>query len=202
MARTEPIAPPRGQPPMPKSRIPALGRAAGGAAVLLLAACSTAKPAPRVPMVVLPAAPAAPAPAPVPGARPPPAAAPAPVPAAPQPPLVTPPAAAGVATRQVMLVESVPAGAVIVVDGRPVGRAPVRLDVPVTAQGFFRDDLEVRARFVARDETEVSRTASEEFNPRERVPAVLRFTPDGVQRTMAGRPPEVMGAADPAAGSR
>lgn len=96
-----------------------------------------------------------------------------------------------------MLVESVPAGAVIVVDGRPVGRAPVRLDVPVTPQGFFRDDLEVRARFVARDETEVSRTATEEFSPRERVPAVLRFTPEGVQRTMTGRPPEGADATDP-----
>ena len=95
-----------------------------------------------------------------------------------------------------MLVESEPAGAVIVVDGRPVGKAPLRLDVPVTPQGFFRADMEIRARFVARDATELSRTAVEEFNPRERVPAVLRFTPDGAQRLRVNPTPE-RGAAVP-----
>jgi hypothetical protein len=94
------------------------------------------------------------------------------------------------ATRQVMLVESAPAGAVIVVDGRPVGRAPLRLDVPITPQGFFRADMEIRARFVARDATEVSRTVVEEFNLRERVPPGLRFTPDGAQRLRVNFTPE------------
>ncbi len=162
---------------------------AGAMVGLLLDACSTVKTTPSVPVVVLPATPAGPAPAPATATPPSPAtAAPVPVPSTPSPVLAGPPAAE--AGRQIMLVESEPAGAIIVVDGRPVGRAPVRLDVPVTPQGFFRADLEVRARFVARNETEVSRTATEEFNPRERVPAVVRFTPDGVQRTMTGRPPE------------
>ncbi len=83
-----------------------------------------------------------------------------------------------------MLVESEPPGAIIVVDGRPVGKAPVRLALPATPQGFFRDYVEIRARFVATDEAADSRTMVEDFTPRERVPAVLHFTPDSVQRTV------------------
>ncbi|HUJ44826.1 MAG TPA: PEGA domain-containing protein [Opitutaceae bacterium] len=83
-----------------------------------------------------------------------------------------------------MLVESMPPGAIIVVDGRPVGKAPVRIAVPETPQGFFRDYMEIRARFIATDPTGDSRTPMEEFTPRERVPAVLHFTPDGAQRTL------------------
>ncbi len=81
-----------------------------------------------------------------------------------------------------MLVESVPPGAIIVVDGRPVGKAPLWLAVPATAQGFFLNDVEIRARFVATDATGVSRTAMEEFTFREKVPAALHFTPEGAQR--------------------
>lgn len=102
-------------------------------------------------------------------------------------PLITLPTAAPAETpaaELTMRVDSVPPGAVIVVDGRPMGRAPVRFAVPATAQGFFRDYMEIRARFVATDEGGVSRTATEEFTPREKVPAELRFTPDGAQRTL------------------
>jgi hypothetical protein len=99
---------------------------------------------------------------------------------------VTPPTAPSGKTppvpEQMMLVESVPPGAIIVVDGRPVGKAPLRLAVPASAQGFFLNDVEIRARFVATDATEVSRTAMEEFTPRDKVPAVLHFTPEGAQR--------------------
>ena len=168
--------------------------------MLLLAACATVKPPPRAPVVEVPAMPAAPVRPPAPAAQPaPPATAPAPAPTAPAPvgPAAPAPAVAVPGSRQVMLVESEPAGAIIVVNGRPVGHAPVRLDVPVTPQGFFRNDLEVRARFVARDETEVSRTATEEFNPRERVPAMVRFTPDGVKRTMVAPPADGAAAANP-----
>ncbi len=54
--------------------------------------------------------------------------------------------------EQMILVESVPAGAIIVVAGRPVGKAPLRLAVPATVQGFFLNDVEIRARFVAATE--------------------------------------------------
>jgi len=81
-----------------------------------------------------------------------------------------------------VLVESVPAGAIIVVDGRPVGKTPLRLGVPATALGFFRDYMEIRARFVATAEGMDSHTTTEDFTPREKVPAVLRFTAAGAQR--------------------
>ena len=81
-------------------------------------------------------------------------------------------------------VESDPAGATIVVDGRPLGKAPLQVVVPGTALGFFRDYVEIRARFIAENESEESRTATEEFSPRDKVPAVLRFTPAGAQRTL------------------
>ena len=75
------------------------------------------------------------------------------------------------------------AGATVVVDGRPMGKTPLHLDVPATTLGFFRDYVEIRARFIADNKAEVSRTATEEFSPREKVPAVLHFTPTGAQRT-------------------
>lgn len=87
-------------------------------------------------------------------------------------------------TRLMMLLESEPAGATIVVDGRPVGKTPLQLSVPATPLGFFNGYLEIRARFIADSESEVSRTVTEEFSPREKVPAVLRFTPADSRRTV------------------
>ena len=97
---------------------------------------------------------------------------------------ITPSGKTSPVPEQMMLVESVPPAAIIVVDGRPVGKAPLRLAVPATAQGFFLNDVEIRARFVAPDANEVSRTAVEEFTLREKVPAALHFTPEGAQRTV------------------
>jgi hypothetical protein len=99
-------------------------------------------------------------------------------------PPITPSGKTSPVPEQMMLIESVPPAAIIVVDGRPVGKAPLRLAVPATAQGFFLNDVEIRARFVAPDANEVSRTAVEEFTPREKVPAALHFTPEGAQRTV------------------
>ena len=96
---------------------------------------------------------------------------------------ITPSGETSPVPEQMMLVESVPPGAIIVVDGRPVGKAPLRLAVPATEQGFFLNEVEIRARFVATDANEVSRTAVEEFTLREKVPAALHFTPEGAQRT-------------------
>jgi hypothetical protein len=91
-----------------------------------------------------------------------------------------------VVARLTMSVESEPAGAIIVVDGRPVGKTPLLLGVPASPLGFFHDYVEIRARFIADDETEVSQTATEEFSPREKVPSILRFTPAGAQRIARG----------------
>jgi hypothetical protein len=82
-----------------------------------------------------------------------------------------------------LFIESVPSGALIVMEGRPMGKAPLHLAIPATPLGFFRDYVEIHARFIATNETEVSRTTIEELTPREKVPAVLQFTPEGVQRT-------------------
>lgn len=126
---------------------------------------------------------------------------PAPPSAAPQVPSVPPPQTRtqpvpapgivtvgpdAVGTRLTMSVESEPAGATLVVDGRPVGRTPLLLGVPASPLGFFHDYVEIRARFIADNETEVSQTATEEFSPREKVPAILRFTPAGAQRIARG----------------
>jgi len=152
--------------------------------LLFSSGCTTArKPPPASPGAATPAM--APAPAPEPtnprsatvAATPPPAVvqvSPSTVPAeTPSPP-----------DELMLFIESTPPGATIVMDGRPVGKAPLHLSIPATPLGFFRDYVELRARFIAADETEVSRTATEEFTPREKVPAVLRFTPDGAQRTV------------------
>lgn len=138
-----------------------------------------------------PSAPAAPSPVaapartPEPPATPPPTVPPVlPPPVSPVAPPAAPPKEAPPVAALTMLVESVPPGAIIVVDGRPVGKAPVRVPVPDTPQGFFRDYMEIRARFLATDPTGGSRTVMEEFTPREKVPAVLHFTPDGAQRAV------------------
>jgi len=86
--------------------------------------------------------------------------------------------------RLTMRVESDPTGATIVVNGRPVGKAPLELCLPATPQGFFRDYVEIRARFIANNESEESQTDIEEFSPREKVPSVLHFTPAGSRRTI------------------
>lgn len=107
------------------------------------------------------------------------------------PPLVhlpAAPAAAGSATSgtitdRTMLVESVPGGAIIVVDGRPVGKAPVRLSVPATSQGFFQGYVEVRARFIAAADGQDGHTTVVSFSPLEKVPVALRLTPTGSRRS-------------------
>lgn len=92
--------------------------------------------------------------------------------------------AASRATTRIMVVESRPDGAIIVVNGRPVGRAPLRLELPATMLGFFQGYVEIRARFLGRAEGPDGRTTVVSFSPLERVPAKLRFTPKGSQRTL------------------
>jgi len=152
----------------------------------LAGGCTTASrtraPGPATP-AVMPAHPAESAPgapaAPV-------ASAPAPASAAPAatPAVGVPPAGGAAAGTLDLLVESAPPGAIIVLDGVPVGRAPLHLPMAATPLGFFQDYREILARFVATDEEQVTRSSVEEFTPREKVPAVLRFTPDGAERTM------------------
>src|SRR5512135_1722155 len=106
--------------------------------LVVLAGCMTAPKTPPAapPFVHLPSAPPGPGPAaPTPAAPAP--VVPTPVSPAPTPPPEMPPPTAA-AGEMTMLVDSLPSGAVIVVDGRPVGKAPLRLGVPATPLGFFR----------------------------------------------------------------
>lgn len=79
-------------------------------------------------------------------------------------------------------VTSEPAGAIILVNDRPSGRAPLRVAVKTTPQGFCADYLTIKARFVASDASQVSQTTEADLTPREKAPKELVFTPQGVQR--------------------
>lgn len=94
-----------------------------------------------------------------------------------------PGAAAGLATGEfVILVESQPSGAMIVVNGIPVGRTPRKIILPGTSQGFSRGTVSIKARFVASSSAEQSATIEEEFTPLDRLPVSLLFTPEKAQR--------------------
>jgi hypothetical protein len=82
----------------------------------------------------------------------------------------------------VIVVESDPTGATIVVDGKPVGRAPRRLVLPVTPQGFSRETVSIKARFVAETSAQQSMTTEVELTPLDRLPSVLVFTREKVLR--------------------
>ncbi len=81
-----------------------------------------------------------------------------------------------------ILVESQPSGAMIVVNGIPVGRTPRKITLPGTPQGFSRGTVSIKARFVASSSAEQSATIEEEFTPLDRLPVGLLFTPEKAQR--------------------
>lgn len=81
-----------------------------------------------------------------------------------------------------ILVESQPTGAMIVVNGIPVGRAPRKITLSGTPQGFSRETVSIKARFVASSRDEQSITIEEELTPLDRLPVILHFTPEKAQR--------------------
>jgi glucose/arabinose dehydrogenase len=93
----------------------------------------------------------------------------------------TPPPANGNGNSIVRIV-SQPEGALVLIDGRPVGRTPHELQVMASGQGFFRDPISVRVRFLADSPGSESVTVQENFTTLERVPATILFTPQGAQR--------------------
>jgi hypothetical protein len=151
--------------------------------LLILAGCVTApKSVPPPPPNIFPP-PAAPAAAPK---NKPPAPPPRPPPA---PKSVTPSPASTPAPPKdefVMSIDSDPSGATIVVNGIPIGKAPLQLKVKTTPQGFFRDYLTVKARFLATSEDETSITVEDDCTPREKIPNKIIFTPQGAQRWQQG----------------
>lgn len=81
-----------------------------------------------------------------------------------------------------VLVESDPPGAMVVVNGVPVGRAPRTVVLPVTAQGFARNAISIKVRFVAEESGQQSQTTEALLTPLDKMPACLVFTPSKVQR--------------------
>lgn len=79
-------------------------------------------------------------------------------------------------------VDSEPAGGIVVLDGVPQGRTPLQIQVPVTAQGFFRAETSIRVRFIAADAQQPSATREEIFGPTDRLPSRLTYTPEAVRR--------------------
>lgn len=81
-----------------------------------------------------------------------------------------------------VLIESEPAGGIVVVGGVPLGRAPQRVVLPGTARGFFRDQVSIKVRFVATDTEHTSQTIEEVLTPLDKIPARVRFTVTGTIR--------------------
>jgi hypothetical protein len=160
---------------------------ASGLCFLLLAAgCTTAPksvppPPPNISPQPAPTSPAAPPntkpPEPTPSPKPPPA-----------PPNTPPQPSSSASTPElekdeiVLTIDSQPAGAIVVVNSIPIGKAPLRLKVKATPQGFFRDYVTVKARFLATSAAETSLTVENDCTPLQRIPAAILFTPRGAQR--------------------
>src|SRR5579884_1437639 len=155
---------------------------------LLLAGCATApKSVPLRPPALTPA-PAPPAAPPETKPAPPPPS-PAPAPQPPPAPPSTPPSPQAAAPEPtvekdelVVAIDSQPSGATVVVNNIPIGKAPLRLKVKATPQGFFRDYLTVKARFLAANASETSQTVEEDCTPLQKIPSGILFTPRGTQR--------------------
>lgn len=81
-----------------------------------------------------------------------------------------------------VLVESAPQGGMVVVNGIPIGKAPQRILLPGTNRGFFRDQVSLKVRFIVTDGAQASQTVEELLTPLDRIPATVRFTPNGATR--------------------
>jgi hypothetical protein len=79
-------------------------------------------------------------------------------------------------------VDSEPTGAMVVVDGVPVGRTPRRVEMDVTPQGFARQGVTIRVRFVAETVQQTSVTTELVLTPLDRVPSRVDFTRERVVR--------------------
>jgi hypothetical protein len=151
--------------------------------IFFLSGCVTApKSVPPPPPNVFPA-PTVPAAAPQ---NKPPAPPPRPPPPPAPPSVALPPASTPALPKDefVMSIDSDPSGATIVVNGIPIGKAPLQLKVKTTPQGFFRDYLTVKARFLATSSEETSITVEDDCTPRDKIPGEITFTPQGSQRQL------------------
>lgn len=79
---------------------------------------------------------------------------------------------------------SEPVGAMVVVEGIPVGDTPRRVILLGTEQGFLKRPVSVRVRFVAGSAAATSKTGEVRLTPLERMPWRIEFTPEGARRVL------------------
>lgn len=75
-------------------------------------------------------------------------------------------------------IESRPAGALVVVDGRVAGHAPLDVSLPASRHGFFPHPVAVQVTFLAEDESYGPVCVTARFGVLDRVPKTVVFTPD------------------------
>jgi hypothetical protein len=81
-----------------------------------------------------------------------------------------------------MRVDSEPLGALVVVNGIPIGKTPQRVILPGTPRGFCREQVSLKVRFIAADAGQLSQTVEELLTPLDKIPAAVNFTPSGTSR--------------------
>ncbi len=81
-----------------------------------------------------------------------------------------------------LVVKSDPPGAVAVLNGLPCGKTPCHVIVLADRRGFLREQVSIKVRFIAKDESGASRTVEEVLTTLDKVPAEMRFTADGATR--------------------
>lgn len=83
-----------------------------------------------------------------------------------------------------MLITSEPSGSVVVINGIPVGATPRRVLLPGNAQGFSRQNVSIRVRFVANNPNEKSQTVEQKLTPLEKIPERIDFSRAGAKRVL------------------
>ena len=81
-----------------------------------------------------------------------------------------------------LMVESEPAGATVVVNGKPCGKTPCRVVVQANGRGFLREQVSIKVRFIAANEGQSSQTVEEVLTTLDKVPTEIRFTTVGATR--------------------
>ena len=83
-----------------------------------------------------------------------------------------------------LTVESEPPGMTVVVNGKPCGKTPCTVVVQANGRGFLREQVSIKVRFVAADESEESQTVEEVLTTLDKVPSGVRFTQAGALRVV------------------
>lgn len=83
-----------------------------------------------------------------------------------------------------LMVESEPSGATVVVNGKPCGKTPCRVVVQANGRGFLREQVSIKVRFIAADESQSSQTVEDVLTTFDKVPTGIRFTTAGATRVV------------------